>query len=199
MKVKFCGLSRLEDIAAVNRVQPDYIGFVFVPASRRYVDEEKARELKACLDPSIRAVGVFVDEDPQMIIQLLESGVIDLAQLHGSESEEEIRTIQPYGEVIKAFKVKGKADLEKAQASPADYILLDGPAPGSGTGFDWNLLKGFRRPYFLAGGIGPNNIEEAIALQPWALDLSSGLECAGKKEESLMRVVMAALERNRNE
>lgn len=199
MKVKFCGLSRPEDIAAVNRVQPDYIGFVFVPASRRYVDEEKARELKACLDPSIRAVGVFVNEDPQTIIQLLESGVIDLAQLHGNESEEEIRTIQRSGEVIKAFKVKAKADLEKAQASPADYILLDGPVPGSGTGFDWNLLKECRRPYFLAGGIGPDNIEEAIALQPWALDLSSGLEREGKKEESLMRVVMAALERNRNE
>ena len=199
MKVKFCGLSRLEDIAAVNRVQPDYIGFVLVPASRRYVDEEKARELKAQLDPSIKAVGVFVNEDPQTIIQLLESGVIDLAQLHGSESEEEIRSIQRYGEVIKAFKVKGEADLEKAQASPADYILLDGPAPGSGTGFDWILLKAFDRPYFLAGGIGPDNIEEAIALQPWALDLSSGLERGGKKEESLMRVVMAALERNRNE
>ncbi len=199
MRVKFCGLSRPEDIAAVNRVQPDYIGFVFVPASKRYVDEEKARELKAQLDPEIKAVGVFVNEDPQTIIQLLESGVIDIAQLHGGESDEEIRTIQRYGEVIKAFKVKGKAELEKAQASPADYILLDGPAPGSGTGFDWNLLKECRRPYFLAGGIGPQNIEEAIALQPWALDLSSGLERAGKKEESLMRVVMAALERNRNE
>ena len=91
MKIKLCGLTRPCDIEAVNELQPDYIGFVFAKKSRRYVSPEKAEELKAMLAPGIQAVGVFVNEEPEQIVSLLEAGTIDVAQLHGQEGEREIR------------------------------------------------------------------------------------------------------------
>ncbi|MBR1522960.1 MAG: phosphoribosylanthranilate isomerase, partial [Lachnospiraceae bacterium] len=142
-KIKLCGLSRCEDIEAVNELKPDYIGFVFASWSKRYVSPEKAGELKALLDPGIKAAGVFVDEKPDRIAKLLESCTIDIAQLHGSEDEEYIKGLRELTDkpLIKAFKISEKKDIRAAEESSADYVLLDS---GTGTGnvFDWELLKG---------------------------------------------------------
>ena len=114
MKIKICGLTRPEDIEAVNRIRPDFIGFVFWERSRRFVTAEQAALLKKDLDPGIRAVGVFVDAPCGEVIALLERGVIDIAQLHGEESEEDIRYIQAmtHRPVIKAVRVKSRYDVE---------------------------------------------------------------------------------------
>ena len=177
-KIKICGLSRLEDISAVNALKPEYIGFVFFKKSRRYVSPEKALELKKILDKEIKAVGVFVDEDIKTVEKFLKSGIIDIAQLHGNETDDYIKslkelTVQP---VIKAFKIRSLSDIEKAEKSLADMILLDA-GMGDGKVFDWSLVSGFKRPYFLAGGLDCTNAQSAVSqLHPYALDVSSGVE-----------------------
>ena len=153
-KIKLCGLTRQEDITAANVLEPDFVGFVFAPKSRRYVTTEQARALRNHLLPSIQAVGVFVDEEPEQVAALLEAGIIDLAQLHGREDEGHLERLRALTgkPIIQAFQVKTPNDLERTQSSSADYILLDSGA-GTGTTFDWGLLTSVRRPYFLAGGL----------------------------------------------
>lgn len=194
-KIKFCGLSRPCDIEAANELKPDFIGFVFAPESKRYVTPEKAKELKRILAPGIRTVGVFVKETPENIAALLLSGVIDMAQLHGNESEEEIRRLQTLTDkqVIRAFRVETAADMAAAECSIADDILLDSGA-GTGTVFDWKLAEHMRRPYFLAGGLSPENVGAAVrALHPFAVDVSSGIETDGAKEKAKMAAFAAAV------
>ena len=194
-RIKLCGLSRPCDIETANELRPDYIGFVFAPKSRRYVTVETAAELKSLLAPGIPAVGVFVDENPEMIATLLKSGVIDLAQLHGRESEEYLKELRKHTEkpVIRAFRVTSAGDIREAEESSADYILLDSGA-GSGTAFNWELLKGIKRPYFLAGGLHPGNVSEAVrALRPFAVDVSSGIETGGKKDPLKMEAFVKAV------
>lgn len=183
-KIKFCGLTRKEDILAVNRIRPDYIGFVFAKKSKRAVSFAKARELKEMLDPGISAVGVFVDEAPEQIAALLRDGIIDIAQLHGGEDNEYVRQLQYITDrpVIKAYQIHTPEDIQAAKCSPADYILLDSGS-GSGVPLDWNQITGLDRPYFLAGGLTTDNVSDALhILQPYAADVSSGIETDGKKD-----------------
>lgn len=194
-KIKLCGLTRPEDIAAANALEPDFVGFVFAPKSRRYVTGEQAGTLRKQLSPTIQAVGVFVDEEPERVAALLEEGIIDLAQLHGREDEGYLERLRALTEkpIIQAFPIKTPKDLERAQASSADNILLDSGA-GTGIPFDWTLLKNFRRPYFLAGGLGPDNVAQAIrTLHPWGVDVSSGIETGGVKDFHKMAAFAAAV------
>ena len=198
-RIKLCGLTRPEDIAAANALQPEYIGFVFAPKSRRYVSREMAAELKAQLSPGIQAVGVFVNEAPETVADLLNAGIIDIAQLHGQEDAAYIArlrglTARP---LWQAFRVTDAASLAKAEKSPADLVLLDSGAGGTGTTFDWTLLEKFDRPYFLAGGLGPDNAADAVRqLHPYAVDVSSGIETAGKKDSANMAAFVAAVRTN---
>ena len=194
MKIKICGLTRLVDVEAVNALKPDYVGFVFAPTSKRRVTPDQAAELKRALDPSIEAVGVFVDETPENVTKLLDDGVIGLAQLHGSEDDvclQELRrlTTKP---IIKAFRVRSEQDVLDAEKSPADHILLDAGA-GTGTTFDWSLLRKVRRPYFLAGGLNIGNIDAAHDLNPYAVDVSTGVETDGLKDQKKMAEFVAAV------
>lgn len=192
MKIKICGLTRPEDIACVNRLLPDYIGFVFWPRSRRLVTRQQAARLKAMLSPEIRAVGVFVNAPMEEVAGLLAEGIIDMAQLHGEESEEDIRYLQTVTgkPVIKAVKVHGRQDVEAWLDSAADYLLFDS-GMGSGQTFDWSLLEGVSRPYFLAGGLGPENLEQVLIQDgPYGVDLSSSVETDGRKDPEKMRRVM---------
>lgn len=194
-KIKLCGLTRPEDIDAANALEPDFVGFVFAPKSRRYVTGEQARALRSQLSPAIQAVGVFVDEEPERVADLLEEGIIDLAQLHGGEDEDYLKRLRALTEkpIIQAFPIKTPKDLERAQASSADNILLDSGA-GTGIPFDWTLLKNFRRPYLLAGGLGPDNVAQAIGfLHPWGVDVSSGIETGGMKDFHKMAAFVAAV------
>ena len=199
-KIKLCGLSRACDIEEANRLEPDYIGFVFAKKSRRCVTAEQAGELKKQLRPEIRAVGVFVNEAPEAVAALLNSGVIDLAQLHGSEDAEYIRRLRDLTDspLIQAFRICSKEDLSRAEASAADEILLDAGA-GTGTVFDWSLLRNMERRYFLAGGLNPENVREAIRdLHPYGVDVSSGIETDALKDRTKMAAFVAAVrEENR--
>ena len=194
-RIKLCGLSRPAEIETVNRLKPEYIGFVFAPKSRRYVTPEQAAGLKVSLSPDIQAVGVFVNEPPENVARLLRNGVIDLAQLHGAEDDAYLRQLRALTDrpVIQAFRVASAADVEHAQRSPADYILLDSGSGGSGTLLDWGLLRNVTRPYFLAGGLTPQNAARAIRLlHPYALDVSSGIESNARKDPVKMAAFVRA-------
>ena len=195
-KIKLCGLRTPADLTAANALQPDYIGFVFAPKSKRYVTPEQAQALKAQLAPGIQAVGVFVNETPETVAGLLDAGIIDLAQLHGQEDVAYLArlrrlTAKP---LIQAFRVEDAASLAAAAKSPADWVLLDSGAGGTGTAFNWKLLQGFPRPYFLAGGLDAANVGGAIArLHPYAVDVSSGIETDGKKDPAKMAAFVSAV------
>ena len=142
-KIKLCGISRPCDIAIVNELRPEYIGFVFYQKSRRYVSPEQAAELKKQLYPDISTVGVFVNEAPETVAELLKRGIIDIAQLHGKEDENYILTLRTLTDkpIIKAFRIDTGQDILAAKNSTADFILLDSGNGGTGTVFDWNLIQ----------------------------------------------------------
>lgn len=195
-KIKLCGLSRPCDIEAANELQPEYIGFVFAPKSRRHVSPEQAAILKEQLNPAIKAVGVFVNEAPETIAAYLKDEIIDIAQLHGGESESYIQQLRKFTDkpLIQAFRIDTEQDIEAANASSADYILLDSGEGGTGTAFDWRLLRQVNRPYFLAGGLTPHNIEDAVqTLAPYAVDVSSGIEANGYKDKNKMNAFVTAV------
>ena len=201
-RIKLCGLSRPCDIEAANALRPEYVGFVFAGKSRRYVSPDAAKALREGLETAIRAVGVFVREEPEAVAALLNGDVIDLAQLHGGEDAAYIRRLRALTDkpIIQAFRVEGPADLDMARRSAADYILLDNGAGGTGTAFDWALLGGFDRPFFLAGGLGPENVAEAVrALRPFAVDVSSGVETDGLKDYNKMKAFVGAVRASREE
>lgn len=192
-KIKICGLFRDCDVDYANQVRPDYIGFVFAKR-RRQVTREQAARYRKLLSPDIVSVGVFLNAPIDQVIGLLRDGIIDMAQLHGDETEEDVRAIQAATgkPVIKAVTVRERADVEAWLDSQADYLLFDS---GTGTGkvFDWTLLQNVDRPFFLAGGLNPENIPEAIArMHPYAIDLSSGVETDGVKDcEKMLKAVQA--------
>ncbi|MDO5799819.1 MAG: phosphoribosylanthranilate isomerase [Eubacteriales bacterium] len=193
-KIKICGLRRREDILAVNEAKPDYCGFIIeFPRSFRSITEVQVRELVQELSAKISAVGVFVDAPIELVSGLLNDGTLALAQLHGQEDESYIRELKKITgkPVIKAFSVKTKEDIEKALISPADYILLDQGSGGTGKTFDWSLIPKIRREFFLAGGIGAENLRQAIQeIRPYAVDLSSSVETDRWKDPVKIRQVV---------
>jgi len=198
-KIKLCGLTRPEDIAVANELNPEYIGFVFAAKSKREVSPEKAVKLKAQLSPEIQAVGVFVNETPETVAGLLDAGIIDIAQLHGQEDETYIQHLRKLTNkpLIQVFCVTDAESLNKAEKSLADLILLDSGSGGTGTAFDWTLLEKFERPYFLAGGLDPDTVGNAVKrFRPYAVDVSSGIETAGKKDKQKMAAFVAAVRKN---
>ena len=188
-------MRRACDIEYVNELLPDYIGFIFAEKSRRYVPPAEAAKLKEQLDPRIKAVGVFVDAPMDKIVTVVEQRIIDAVQLHGSEDDGYIRKLQGRTDcpILKAFIVRGVGDVRAAEQSPADYVLLDG-GEGSGRPFDWSQIKNITRPYFLAGGLTPENAADAVsALHPYALDVSSGIETDGKKDPAKMKAFVETI------
>ncbi len=190
-KVKLCGLKRPCDIEWANAFRPDYVGFVFAGTKRRVTDET-AQQLRLRLAADIPAVGVFVNEPIAHIAALVQCGTIQLVQLHGQEDEAYIRRLRQCTDVpiIQAFSVAGPNDIARAEHSPADYILLDHGAGGSGQAFAWSMLKYVKRPYFLAGGLTPDNAVQALAFHPYALDISSGIETNGVKDKEKIKTFM---------
>ncbi len=189
-KVKICGIRRREDIRAVNEALPDYMGFIFVKGKRRYIEPEQALGLRKLLRPEITPVGVFLDEDPQEVIRIARSKVIDMIQLHGHEDEDYIQQIKAETQlpVIKALIIKDEADIHRANQSAADLVLLDGGV-GEGKTFAWSLLKKMHRPYLLAGGLDPSNIAQAVReMRPYGVDVSSGVETDGWKDPEKIKM-----------
>ena len=173
-RIKICGLFREQDIEYVNEALPDFIGFVFAEKSKRYVNFNQAENLRRKLSEKIVPVGVFVNEKIENIVALYESGVINMVQLHGRESDEYVAELRKKcdAKIIRAY-IDGLCD----------YVLLDGAVPGSGQVFDWGTLRSRDLSnVFLAGGINLSNIKEALALNPFAVDISSGAETGGFKD-----------------
>ena len=199
MRIKICGLCRRQDIVYVNEALPDFAGFVFAGSKRR-ITPEQAAEMKKELLPEIRSVGVFVNEDPERIAGLAESGVLDYIQLHGDEDGEEIRWIKDTTgkPVIKAVRVRSREDILQAEKLPCEYLLLDaykaGEYGGSGECFCWEMIPELEKPFFLAGGLNAENIAEALkTCRPWAVDVSSSVETDGRKDEEKVRRFMRAV------
>ncbi len=200
-EIKLCGLTRDQDIEIANKLKPEYIGFVFWDRSSRNVSAMQAARLKGKLDPEIKTVGVFVNAPVELVISLHNVGIIDVAQLHGNENEDYIKKLHDADmTVIKAFKMKktdekvneesnsGKeADvITEAIKSSADYIMFD-PGKGEGATFNWQLIKDVEREFFLAGGLTPENVGNAVeTVHPFAVDVSSGIENDGHKDEAKM-------------
>jgi len=193
MRIKICGLFREEDIDYVNEARPDYIGFVFAKSSRQ-VSTSLAQYLRFRLADGIVPVGVFVNAPIALITDLYHNGIISVAQLHGAEDESYINQLkkqsvatvrQTRGEPIKVMKTIIHEEIKTKLPLPsnADYILLDSGA-GSGKTFNWDKLLSLKtkRPWFLAGGIDMKNINKAIELEPYAVDISSGAETKGVKD-----------------
>ena len=204
VKIKICGLRRKEDIAIVNETEPDYIGFVFAD-SKRQVSEETAAELAGMLKPQIRKVGVFVDAPPEQIIRLLQAGVIDLAQLHGAESEADVcRIKEETGKEVIRTRIVNAVDVMQGFDTEADYLLFDS-GKGSGKVLEWQSLAkhtAVGKPYFLAGGLNPENVTEALAQLcgnlPYAVDVSSGVETDGYKDIRKVREFIEKVRRWRS-
>lgn len=178
-KIKICGLRRVEDADFVNEAKPDYAGVILCRRFWRGIDFEQARAIRDRLSPDIPLVGVFVNDKFSDVLMALRTGVVDMVQLHGTESEEYITSLQMLNkgvEIIKACQVHSPEVLRYAADTAADHILLDSGS-GSGKLLDWALVEKFPRPFFLAGGLTPENIPEAIErVHPWGVDLSSGVE-----------------------
>lgn len=194
--IKICGLTRIEDIEAVNEALPDYIGFVFAK-SKRQVSDIVAENLKSHLNPFIKVVGVFVNDDIEHIVHLCNLKIINMVQLHGDENEEYINNLRKYipNEIIKAVRVKNFNDIKMSDEFSSDYLLFDAyhekQYGGNGITFDWSLIPKLTKPYFLAGGINSKNILEAQNLcNPYCMDVSSGVETDGfKDKEKIIKIV----------
>ncbi|TXI29021.1 MAG: phosphoribosylanthranilate isomerase [Nitrosomonas oligotropha] len=190
VRVKVCGITRSEDAIAAVQCGVDAIGFVFWPHSARYIDPESARRIAEVIPPFICTVGVYVDPDAAWVEETARAAKLNLLQFHGNESPEFCNQFsQPY---IKAIRVKPDTDLlQYAQRyGAAKGLLLDTYAAdmpgGTGLAFDWQLIpQQLSLPLILSGGLNPDNVAKAIKqTQPWAVDVSSGVEASkGIKDE----------------
>lgn len=203
IRIKVCGLRTAEDVAAVNVVLPEYTGFIFDPSRKRYIAPEEAEKLRSALAPGIRPVGVFVNAGVEGILGALRCCRLDMVQLHGEESDAQIEALRAAARerfpkrkltIVKAFRIESAEDVRRAERSAADRILLDHGPGGTGESFDWDLLKECRREFLLAGGLTPENVQEAILrTAPWGVDASSSLETDGHKDPEKIRKFAAAV------
>ena len=201
-KVKMCGISKVETIPAIVDAKPDYMGLVFAP-SKRQVTVEQAKILieelhKQCINhydiKVVKTVGVFVNETLDNLVRIADTANLDAVQLHGDEDEAFIQSLKERTnvEVWKAVQVRSAADAEKWIDSSADMLLFDAyhkdERGGTGEVFDWSSLDEFERPFMLAGGIDSTNVARAIrTVRPYGLDISSGIETNGVKDDEKMK------------
>ena len=202
MKIKFCGIRRLEDVAAVNLCQPDYMGMILSGGFRRSISQEQAQRLVQEKSATIAAVGVFVNESSETICRMAEQLHLQVIQLHGNESAEQIQTLQQKTglPVWKALRIGTLEELEAAGTNPADCLILEGKTGagigGTGVCADWELLArhSWNRSFFLAGGLQLENVLEAIAtVSPTGVDFSSGIEEDGIKSLRRMKQLMTLI------
>lgn len=197
VKVKICGLRRPEDIEAANAAKPDFVGFIFVEGTKRYVTPDLAARFRRDLAADIQTVGVFVNVPIEEIVAVCQAGTIDLVQLHGEEDQAYIEHLkgQVDQDIIKSVAVGDELVVDPSQA---DYLLFDSLSPsrgGSGKVFDWQRVSSYQdKPFFLAGGLGVDNIEEALkVVRPYAVDASSSLETDGVKDPVKMQEFVAKI------
>jgi phosphoribosylanthranilate isomerase len=193
--VKICGITTEEDALLAVAMGADAVGFTFAPSSRQ-IAPSRAGDIAKRLPPEILTVGVFRDEAPERVVDVVQTAGLAAAQLHGHESVDSTRFVRDRVRVvIKAFP-GGDPELRNVNAYAADIILLDSASPGSGRVFDWSLAEdapsGLR--LLLAGGLNPSNVAGAIArVRPWGVDVASGVESApGVKDPVALRAFINA-------
>lgn len=201
--VKICGLKRECDIDYVNKYKPDYIGFVFA-TSKRQVTPQQAERLKSKLDNSIKAVGVFVNETVDFIADLCDKNIIDVIQLHGDEDNNYISRLRAVTDkpIIKAVRVQSSEQVLKAEKLDCDFLLLDAYSKnaygGLGETFNWGIIPELKKPFFLAGGLDEENVANAIkSVNPYCVDLSSGAEINGFKDENKIKIIIDNVRRTK--
>ena len=187
-KIKICGLRREQDIDYVNEVKPDFIGFILTTGFRRSITRETAKALKARLSKDITAVGVFVNDSADTVNAFIAEGIIDIAQLHGDESAELCKKIN--APVIKFLKCDDEIEKRiSVYENAVRYFLFDS-GTGTGNTFDWRKIPKTDKPFFLAGGLGADNLKKAIdEINPFAVDLSSSVETDGFKDYEKIKKV----------
>jgi phosphoribosylanthranilate isomerase len=197
VRVKICGITSAADALAAAEAGADALGFILYPKSKRHVAPEKVRALVEELPPYVQRVAVTVNAAPEEIAAMEKLAVFDVWQLHGDETPESVRSLRPR-RLVKALHLPLQAGHPRAEAYAVDALLLDTPSPeygGTGKTFDWKLAAEFRaqapKPLILSGGLTPENVAEAIGLvQPYAVDVSSGVEAngaPGKKDHAKLR------------
>ena len=196
----------VQEVEIVNKFSPDYIGFIFAP-TKRQISLQQAKLLKQRIKPTIQTVGVFVNETIENILVYESAGVIDMIQIHGDEDLGYINLLRNASKlpIMKAVRIKDKYTLEENKVllenQLLDYVLLDTyhkeAYGGTGESFDWRMLSKVKRPYFLAGGIGSDNVEEAMKHHPYAVDISSKIETEGMKDEKKLAELFRKIEKYR--
>ena len=179
--VKICGITNEDDAMLAFGLGADAVGFVFAPSTRQ-VTPGTVRDITRRLHPDILTVGVFRDQSPQFVIDTVQAAGLQAAQLHGHETPHDAAEIRPYVQALIVGFAAGDPGLRHVDAYGADAVLLDSPAPGSGQVFDWSLADGAPsgRRIILAGGLTPENVGDGIAkVNPWGVDVSSGVEVVG--------------------
>lgn len=196
MKVKICGLKSVNVALQAVEEGADALGFVFAP-SKRQVTVEQAREIINVLPETIWKVGVFVNESLDKINEIVEIAGITHIQLHGEEIPADFLSISR--PIIKSLSIRTDEDIKKLQSISADYILLDSPPGlyqgGNGTRFNWELAANIEKneQIILAGGLTPGNVKAAIdTVQPFMVDVSSGVETDGEKDLNKIRAFIEA-------
>lgn len=185
--VKICGITSEADALLCVSFGADAVGFIFAPSSRQ-ISVQLAGDIAKRLPPEILTVGVFRDEAPQRVVEKVQQAGLGAAQLHGHESSQEtawVRARLPM--VIKAFPA-GDRTISRFADFGADYLLIDGPNPGSGEVFDWMLAEGVADPnrLIVSGGLRPDNVAQAVAhLRPYGVDVNSGVESAPGRKDPL--------------
>jgi phosphoribosylanthranilate isomerase len=205
IKIKICGFTRLEDALAACELGADILGFNFVPESKRYVNPYAAREMILSLPPFVTTVGIFADEEVSVVNDLSGFLGLDAIQLHAREDAAYCKKI--VSPVIKAVRVSEASDLEGLEQYDVPALLLDAKVPGtlggSGQTFPWDLARELckSRKVFVAGGLGPHNVAQAIGeLAPYGVDSASGVESApGLKDPALMEAFIRAARMAANE
>jgi phosphoribosylanthranilate isomerase len=203
MRIKICGITRYEDARVAAGLGVDALGFIFSSQSPRYISPANAAEIIRRLPPFVSKVGVFVDEDPQRLLEVIRISGIDTVQLHGSEPPQYCASVPL--PVIKVFPVREDFSVNVFSAYKTAGYLLDTWDPelkgGSGRRFDWSAAVaacGVSDTVILSGGLGPSNIQEAIdTVRPYAVDVNSGVEISpGIKNPYKMREVVSIVKRN---
>ena len=193
VKVKICGITNYKDAAAAIDMGADLLGFNFYPESPRYVPVEKAAEIISQLPAFADVAGVFVNSSFEQIQQVIESCQLNWVQLHGNESPQFCQSFLSVNvKTMKALRIRGQSDIQKAENYFTDAILLDAFDPekygGTGITFDWNIIGHISKRIFLAGGINPDNAARAVELGVYGIDVCSGIEAQpGKKDHKKMK------------
>jgi phosphoribosylanthranilate isomerase len=201
-RIKICGIKDADTALAAARAGADAVGFIFVRNSPRFIDPDDAQDIMFALPPMVSTVGVFMNHSPDAFMDIEERCPTTHTQLHGNENEQ---MVQQCGPAIKAIRYSEEtiaADLKKwGECEDVEALLIDGPAPGEGVAFKWEmlppLLKGVEIPVILAGGLTPENVGEAIrVVKPFGVDVSSGVERErGVKDPALIEAFCAAVRR----